>query len=222
MSQWQQVNRNYAALSLREKVLILATSVVVMLFLLGNFVIEPQLRTLEESKKTTRSLNKNIQDAIAGRVAIEQKIASDPKGQLIKQLEALKGNDKQLKQALALQQMSLISSSDMAMQLQYLVAEQKGLTVESLNSMAPVAILFEQPSPDKEHAKPKPLLFRHAVEIQVKGRYFDVVSFLQSIEQQNEFLLWGDIHYEVTKYPDALVTFVVSTVSTDKEFIGVR
>ncbi len=220
MSQWQELNHRYTALSLREKVLILATSLVLILFILGSFIAEPQFKALQASKKVTGSIQKNIQDTIAGRIAIEQKIASDPAGQLKVVLQDLTDANKKLSQTLAMQKMSLISSNEMAEQLQYLVAEQTNLTVESLKSLAPQAVLFEQSTQSQQ--QPQPLLFRHGIEIQVKGRYFDIVRFLQKIEQQNEFLLWGDIHYEVIKYPDALVTFVVSTVSTDKEFIGVK
>jgi len=49
-----------------------------------------------------------------------------------------------------------------------------------------------------------------------------VVKFLQQVEEQSEYLLWGDIDYVVKEYPDALVAFEVYTVSADKEFIGVK
>jgi len=220
MNQWQQLNEKHAALSLREKALILVSSIVIIVFLLANFVIEPQLKSLGKSRKATQSITNDIQETINGRLEIEQKIASDPSGQLQAQLDGFNDKERRVSQALALKNMSLITSGEMARQLQYLVAERKGLTVEKLTSIPPQPILFSQVVEKDE--QPKPLLFRHGIEIQIEGRYFEVVNFLQRIEQQNEFLLWGDIEYMVSKYPNALVTFVVATVSPDKEFIGVK
>lgn len=220
MSQWQALSTKHAELSMREKVLILASAIVVIVLLSVHLVIEPQMDSLKSNKKTSQRLNNNIQETVNGRKEIERKIASDPKGKLTRELASLNEHNAKLDKALAKQQLALISSDEMVLELQSLVSEQKGLTVEKLTSLPPTAILHEQTA--DESAQGKPLLYRHSIEIQVKGSYFEVVNFFRYIEEQNEFLLWGDIHYEVAEYPEALVTFVVSTVSMDREFIGVK
>jgi len=220
MSQWQELQDKHAALTMREKGLILVSTIVAIVFILGHFLIEPQLMDLEKNQDITRSIGNNITETINGRRALEQKIATDPQGQLAAELAALVNSEQQLTDTLALRGASFISSGEMTTQLQHLVAEQKGLTVEKLTSLMPKAILFEQKTDDTQ--QPKPLLYRHSVKIEVSGGYVTVVKFLQRIEQQNRFLLWGDIQYVVTEHPTALVTFVVSTLSSDKEFIGVK
>jgi len=220
MSQWTDLRDKHSALTMREKVLALVSAVIAIVFLLGNFIVEPQLKKFDKSQGVTRTITASIQETVSGRIEIENKIASDPQGMLKAELAELTATQAGLVETLAQRGTSFISSREMADKLQLLIAEQKGLKVEKVQSLPSNPILFE-PQQDATQT-PKPLLFRHDVEIQVSGDYFSVVKFLQRIEQQNKFLLWGDIEYAVTEHPAALVTFVVSTLSSDEEFIGVK
>jgi len=220
MSTWQSVAQKHAELSVREKALILISALVIIVFLLGTFVIEPQFNALTSAQSQQDKIQSNIDETRTQRMDIDDKIASDPRGKLEDQLEGLMKKHQQLVAQLAKRELSLVSSDEMVNQVEALVAESRGLTLEKLDSIAPLPILFEQQSDPQ--AKRVPLLYRHGIKVQVKGNYFSVVKFLQRIEQQNEFLLWQDIDYMVEEHPDALVTFSVFTLSTDKEFIGVK
>ena len=220
MSQWQQMKTRHGALSLREKILILLTLVVIVVFGLGTLVVEPGFKAVQKSRSLNKKLSRDIEQTIEQRVAIEQTLALDPKKQLQTQLHGLATKHQQLVKQLAQQQLALVSSDEMVSALQYLVAETKDLSLEKLESQTPIAILFGPQAGENEPLKP--LLYRHGIKVQVQGRYFAVVDFLQKIEQQSDYLLWGDIDYIVTTYPLALVDFEVYTISTDKEFIGVK
>jgi len=220
MMNWQEIQERHAALSLREKGLILLTSLVLIVFSVGSFVIEPSLKTLAKSKERSQSIQQSIDAAITQRSEIERKIASDPRGQLEAQLSGLARKHLEVVRLLAEKELLLVSSDEMAAALQILLSENKGLTVETLASIAPQVILYEQKTAAKD--TPKPLLYRHGVKIKIKGTFFAVVKFLQQIELKSQYLLWGDIDYVVEQYPNALVTFEVYTISGDEEFIGVK
>ena len=64
-------------------------------------------------------------------------------------------------------------------------------------------------------------VYRHGTRIELEGRFDDVVSFLESLEELPWSLFWDQLHYQVTDYPNAQVILVINTLSTREGWIGV-
>ena len=59
-------------------------------------------------------------------------------------------------------------------------------------------------------------VFKHSVVIQLEGSYFDVVDYLSALENLSWKFYWSTLDYRVVKYPKAIVTLEVYTLSTGK------
>ncbi len=64
-------------------------------------------------------------------------------------------------------------------------------------------------------------VFKHAVVVELEGRYFDVIHYLAALEKLQWKFYWQAIDYEVFQYPKAKVLIEVYTLSTEQGVLGV-
>lgn len=70
-------------------------------------------------------------------------------------------------------------------------------------------------------AAPESGPYLHPVEIVVEGRYLDIVAYLRALESLQWHFYWRVLELETKAYPLNRVRIELSTVSLDKEWIGV-
>lgn len=68
---------------------------------------------------------------------------------------------------------------------------------------------------------PKPTLFRHGLEMQMRGSFAAILSYLHATENLPWRLYWDALEYKVEAYPNAKIVLRVYTLSVDEGWIGV-
>lgn len=63
------------------------------------------------------------------------------------------------------------------------------------------------------------LLYRHGVELIVRGNYLDMVDYLDALEALPIQLFWTRAALEVEQYPNARLSLTVYTLSLDKKWM---
>lgn len=214
---WSELQDKHSNFSVREKSLILISVLVLVWFTAINFIIEPLFSRYDELTKDNEASNASIAAVNLQIESIQNKLASDPLAKLSVELDSLNiQHDKQIG-LLEAYQLSLLESDEMSDLIEEIASENKYLSLISLKSQLPEVILEQNNEGNKS-----PLLYKHAMSITLKGRYFALLQFMKKIEAKEESVLWGDIDYHVENYPNAVISFDIYTVSTDKEFIGVK
>jgi len=82
----------------------------------------------------------------------------------------------------------------------------------------------KQPPPEGEvstNAMPRLALYRHPVQIELEGRYADMVRYLERLEASPWRLMWKDLDIETIDYPKARMRLTVYTLSLQEDWIGV-
>jgi len=69
--------------------------------------------------------------------------------------------------------------------------------------------------------KPRATLFRHGLEIQMRGGFTRILHYLHATENLPWRLYWDTLEYKVETYPDAKIILRVYTLSVDEGWIGV-
>ena len=59
-------------------------------------------------------------------------------------------------------------------------------------------------------------LYRHGLEMTLRGTYFDLMQYLSDLERMPARLLWGAVELQVEQYPDVRLTLQVHTLSTQR------
>ncbi|GAB3447608.1 type II secretion system protein GspM [Massilia solisilvae] len=67
--------------------------------------------------------------------------------------------------------------------------------------------------------KPGSLLYRHGVEITVRGQYLDMIDYMNALESLPTQLFWGGARLEVEDYPTARLTLTLYTLSLDSKWL---
>jgi MSHA biogenesis protein MshJ len=59
------------------------------------------------------------------------------------------------------------------------------------------------------------------LEIELAGKYLDILRYMQTLESLDWKLLWDEIEIQSDEHPQITLTLVLSTLSTRKEWIGI-
>ncbi len=67
----------------------------------------------------------------------------------------------------------------------------------------------------------EPAIYRHVLEIELAGKYADMLGYMRTLEQLDWKLLWDEIEVIGEEYPTITLKLVLSTLSTRKEWIEI-
>ncbi len=68
-------------------------------------------------------------------------------------------------------------------------------------------------------ARPAALLYRHGVEVTVRGNYLDMVGYMGALESMPTQLFWGRAQLEAETWPNARLTLTLYTLSLDAKWM---
>lgn len=242
----EKMTARFDAMSLRERLLVAAVVLagIVMIWMLA--VLDP-LSAKERALAAERTtLEEQISLAQQG---IESANENDPTLRALakeKELQAtLAGIDGQL----ASQAAGLIPPERMVQVIHDVLSRQRGLTLVSLHNkpvtslVPPVEIKPAQPQTadatepaegtegeaQPEPADPQTLQVKHVetgpyvhpIELVIEGSYLDVLDYLKALEKLEWHFYWKVLDLETTRYPVNRVRIEMSTLSMEKDWIGV-
>lgn len=226
---WQAWSERFAAMQAREKQMVAFALVALILF--GGYTgwIEPgklqaaRLRqTIEQQQGEQAQLLAQVQA-----LAAENKDPDAARRVQLQQLrEQLATLDRDIKQF----DRSLVASSQAPALLQTLLARHRGLTLVSLTTLAPQALI--EPPEKKEpkdggkpaaEAPPMPggNIYKHGIEIKLAGNYHDLLAYVAELEASPQKLLWGGMRLVVKNHPVSELTLTVYTLSLDETWLVV-
>jgi MSHA biogenesis protein MshJ len=80
----------------------------------------------------------------------------------------------------------------------------------------PAAAPAAQPAPV---VKAPDLLYRHGVELTVRGSYLDMVDYMHALETLPTQLFWGKAQLDAEAYPNVRLTLTLYTLSLDPKWM---
>lgn len=200
------------ALSLRERLLVLLTTLVLVTAIWHTLLMQP----LEQRANETR----------AELTALEKRIASANDNLQEQVLQLAGGGDEQRSRIASLQRRideinatlgnhaaELIDPSEMAQVLEGVLKEQSMLSLVRIRNTTPE---FLSANEDPGAAA----FYRHGLEIEVEGSFAACLEYLNAIESLPWRLYWQVLELDVVDFPHNRIRIEVSTLSLDEEWIG--
>jgi MSHA biogenesis protein MshJ len=198
------------ARTLRERILLFAAAAAAMVLLLYSLYLNPLLARREALRAQLAQQRDNI-TGIDGEISSRlQAFALDPNAAANARLAALNAETGQLSASLRALQTGVVAPERMAPLLGSILRANPRLRLVSMKTMA------LSPFGDDPKAM---LLYRHGVQLTVRGNYLDMVNYLDALEAMPTRLLWGGAALEVEEYPNARLTLTVYTLSLDKKWM---
>ncbi|MGH8691350.1 MAG: hypothetical protein ACREUS_10020 [Burkholderiales bacterium] len=201
---WQPLAARLDEMPLRQRAMLFATVSLVVVAAAHVLLIEP---LLVQQKSLIDRINRDHSQLAAVRAQLESVIkeqetgAKDPEQVKLQELEE---RIAQAERTLAQQKQAFIAPTRLPALLKTLLVPGQPVKMESLRVVpgSPVQAASE--------------LYRHGVEMTLRGGYFELTQYLAALEKLPARLLWGRVELQTEQYPDLRLTLQVHTLSTQR------
>jgi len=207
---WKALLARIDDMSLRERAMLFASISLVILLVAYAALLDPVLR---KQKSLIDRVARDQNQINEIRTQIEQIVrAGDAKGRHPEQLavEALERQIAELDRSLAAKQSGLIAPERLPALLKDILGRSKGVELESLRLLPGVPV---------KAGTGETSLYRHGVELAVKGSYFELLQYLEELEKRSSVLLWGSVELQVDQYPEVRLRVVIHSLSRNASLL---
>ncbi len=212
MDKLHSLKASVDTMSMRERLLVLATVVLLLTMLWYLFLMQPlaqQAATkrteMEQIQARMKTSNNSFEDQIlqisGSGTAYQERLA-----QMQKRIDDINTR-------LGDYAAELINPAEMSQVLQGVLKEQPKLRLIRIRNLNPESL---SASADAKTAT----FYKHGLEIEFEGSYFAGLEYLQQIEALPWRFYWQILELEVLEYPKNRFRLEVSTLSLDEEWIG--
>lgn len=213
---WILASIKVEAMTLRERAMLFAIAALLLAFLVNALLLDPLMvrqkaisaRLAQQQHETTA-----LQEAIG---TILQAKHEDEHSPLRARIAELKAQIQESEHFLKTRRDSLVEPGKMADVLEQVLRSNDKLQLVELKTL-PLSLLVEA-KPDAKSARP---IYKHGVQITVRGSYPELLKYLDSLEKLPTQMFWGELSFSVAKYPEAVLTLTVYTLSLDKTWLTV-
>lgn len=209
-AQWQAWADKLAALSQRERVLIMLTGVVLVGSIATYGWLDAAVVRLEQDRLALSSAQRDLEIMDLENQGKQARLARDPDQNVRTQLVGVDEEIGKLDAALKAQTVDLIQAHEMPEVLEALLSRSANLHMVALTSLAPEPLMAGEQRIN---------LFKHGIRLKLEGGYFDVYQYLKALEALPRHFYWKQFDYQVQEHPRAVVEMEIYTLSTSKEFI---
>jgi MSHA biogenesis protein MshJ len=225
LGQWYaQAAEWYNQRPIRERALILLTSLVLVIVLGWELVVTPLQQRHQGLENRIQTLSASRDDLVAQQQSLEKQLSTDPSRVLRNQLNARQERLDRLNRQIADTTGQLIAPPAMVALLRDILAAQDALVLQGMELKTPTPVFAPEtgssPSQQKQEP-PEPLLYAHDVEMRIAGSYLNVLNYLERLEALDERLGWIMLEYSAGDWPSGEAVIRVRTLSLDRAWLGV-
>jgi MSHA biogenesis protein MshJ len=236
----QRLATRVDALTLRERVLLFAAIAAACVFLMHFFGLEPMLAK-QELLRAQIVQQQNQLEGIDNEIGDKVKAAQvDPDAPTRERIAAVRAQLDALATSLRAMQNGLVPPERMAPLVEAILRANGRLQLVSLRTLpvepiegkakpqaATTAATADTPVTAKPAATadtpaaagPAALLYRHGVEVTVRGNYLDMIGTMAALESMPTRLFWGAARLEAETWPSSRLTLTLYTLSLDAQWM---
>lgn len=200
------------ALTVRERVLIIATFITFMVAIWYLLVVEPLTREAADARLRIEDLQERLYETNDTLEEQVLRLAGDGTEQRLA-IEALSSEIDRLNDSLGSLNKELVPPAEVAVVLESMLANQGELKLVSLHHLPAEALTVGE----EEDA---PVFYRHGVEVEFSGSFAACRQYLAAVEQLPWRLYWQFVDIRGEDYPLNRIRLRVSTLSLTEEWIG--
>jgi MSHA biogenesis protein MshJ len=231
---WNRYAERIDGLSLRERVLVFATAMALLLALLYTLLLDPQIAAQKRLASTVTQKQSEIKSLEAQITAIATSRAADPDRPLRERLTEVRKQLAEVETQIAAEERKFTAPEEMKSVIEEMLARNRAVQLVAMKTL-PASTLAEAraqagraeapkpaPKPQPEAATPgERLIYRHGMEVTVAGGYLDLLRYLRDLEHLRTQLYWSSLEIDATRYPRHTMKIVVYTLSLDPAWLNV-
>lgn len=217
--QLQDYIEKYQSMTTRERLLIAGVCLIVVFFVVDYLALQPALSERTRLQQDIASAQRQRADQGNEIANLSSQLANSPTIVLQRQIESLKNQLREQDESVQARASGLTPAMELPVLLKEILEQHPGLTFEKLETL-PVEELKlliaanGSPGDNADEKNTSTGVFKHTVELSLKGSYLALFNYLQSIEQMPWQLYWQELDYNSDQYPNASIRIQVYTLST--------
>lgn len=224
--QWQMLEKKVDSMSLRERLLTFAAIAAVLVALTKTFLLDPLLveqKKLSAKMQQQQEKMKTVQAQMDASSQARRDVKNSPLHSRIEQArQQLADGDIYLE---GLRE-RLEAPEKMAALLEQVLNQNGRLRLMDIHTL-PVAPLTMAKAGGAGAAAasgvaaPDGQVFKHGVQLTVRGNYLDLMQYLADLEHLPSQMFWGKAEMTVEQHPEVELTLTLYTLSQDKTWLKI-
>ncbi len=214
------------AMALRERAMFFGAVALVLMTLLQAFLLNPVLSRrnqlsaqIAQQEDETKAIQAQI-DALVRPKVQDQDALNRAK------LKSLREQTAQLDRQFEEQQKQFVAPEKMVGMLENMIVKNRKLQLLSLRKLSGAGLSPGVGAPAGAAGGRAPAggareVFRHTVELSVKGSYFDLLDYLAALERMPQRVFWDGLELSVAQYPQSVLKLTLYTLSPEKSWLTV-
>ena len=229
LNAWQQ---KFDAMSLRERMMIAAASVAVTFFLVNALLLSAWSRQNAGLKAGIAEQRAESDRVSAQLKEMQARISSHPDAQARARIQEIEQKIAAIDAGLQSSAKQLVPPERMATLLEDLLKRNRRLQLVKMTTRPAEELLgrdaaaagspgAEQTSAAARSAGSQNNIFKHGVELTLRGSYFDMLDYLAQIESLPWQMYWGQLKLDAREYNRPVLTLTLYTLSLDKVWLTI-
>ena len=206
------------ALTLRERAMVFAAAAASIVFVVYFFWLNPLFAKQTALRNQISQQQNHIAVIDADITAKVQAYAVDPDTAGRERLAQVRAETAKMTTELRAMEKGLIAPERNAPLLETILRANGKLQLASLKTL-PVTALGGDAALDSKAPKQPELLYRHGVELTVRGNYLDMINYMGALESMPTQLFWGKAQLQVEQYPTSRLTLTLYTLSLERKWL---
>lgn len=221
LDKWHELREKTAELSLRERGILAALTVVVVLVIWLQFIFTPAEKEIDRVAKQKTTLDQRIAEQSSKVAALARSLEHNPNDALRVEQKKLQERLQEMRKEIESRLDNLVPPEKMADLMKEVLSDYKGLRLVSAKNLPVKPIDVNRATKEEgEESEQQAVIFSHGFEMTLTGKYFQTYEFIQRLESMSGFY-WQMLDYQVENYPEAIITIQLSTLSLEEDWIGV-
>ena len=222
---WEPARAKIDAMTLRERVMIFAAAMFVVIALMETLLLEPLLAKQKVLSGQLTQQQEKMKELQAQTQVLLQAKREDEHSPLRVRLAQLTQESQTQDEYLRGLRDRLVAPDKMADVLQQVLNKNGKLQLVALKTLPAEPLIPQsahgtaQPAANANNGQKQ--LFMHGVQITVRGSYLDLLNYLSALEKMPTQMLWKEVSMTVEQHPDAVLTVTLYTLSLDKTWLSV-
>lgn len=220
---WEMACARIDGMSLRERVMIFVAAAFVVIALLNSMLLDPLLAKQKSLSAQLVQQQEKVKELQGQMQALVQARSDAERSPLRQRIVSLQAKLREQETYLQSRRDRLIQPEKMAGLLEQVLMQHGRLQLVELKTL-PVDFLIPQAADATvggQAAGGQSQIFKHGVQISVRGSYPDMLRYLEALEKLPAQMFWGEVALNVDQYPDALLTLTLYTLSLDRTWMTV-
>lgn len=220
----EEIIQKIDAMSRRERIMVFAAALTVVVGIGYAALIDPQLARRASLVKQIESQRQQLKTVRAELQSFAQGVR-DPDAPNRARLETIKRQLAEIESYLHEKQEHLVPADRIGALLEEVLRRNRGLQLVSLKTLAAAPLVEIVPAKGSATAGapagPEKQIYKHGVEITVKGSYLDLLEYLGQLEALPWQVYWGKAQLEAQEHPVSALTLTVYTLSLEKAWLRI-